>query len=126
MVELNYAHLCDYATLTNKGKPLLVGIFSTLSDDKLPILVKNVFFVANLTVEDNQEHSVEFKIKDPNGEEVLDSYIDTVEKKEGKEKQGIILNISDVEFNEAGDYEIEVYSDGELLNSSKLTVVVDN
>lgn len=126
MVELNYAHICEYATLSRGNKPVLVSIFSNVSEEELPALVRDMYFVAFLEIDDDQTHSIKIKFKTPSGDNLLDPYTEEVERQEDERGYGIMLNVGSVSFKEKGSYKIEIYSDEELIGKKKLLVEIDN
>lgn len=126
MVDLNYIHICEYATLSKGDKPVLMGIFTRLeSKEELPLRKRDMYLVINVSMEDEQEHLLEVKFKTPADEDLL-PFSEKLKKEGGKEGHGIMLNVGGIEFEEEGVYKVEVYSDGELIGKKELIVEVNN
>lgn len=117
-MNTNYIHLCEYATLTQEGKPTFVEVFSGIKTPSLP-MQKDMYLVANFT--NSEETSLNIVLKDPSGEEILNPFNEDVPAVENS-GQGLMLRLKNVKLETEGEHKFNFYADEELVGSTTFIV----
>lgn len=69
-----FAHLCDYALISNNGKLSVLGIFGRLSPPKLPFVLPQCYLAFEIELnyaEANREFELEIHLVDADGHKLL-------------------------------------------------------
>ncbi len=130
-VLVNYFVLCDQViTEAQTSKQSLIGIYSALMTDSLP-LHTNLAAAVGIRVQSAVERELTFKFTGPEGELIfaspplpcnwasVEASLDT----SGFATLQIGLNLRAVPFNRTGVYTASLYADGSLLATYPLSVV---
>lgn len=130
VIELKYAHLCDYACLGAREKPILVGVFDIIFApvDASPINLPPCFFFAKITasIADGTNHSLSLVVR--NEDEEIVNRLDMKGATFGASGQGrplggnLLLQISGMPFPRHGDYTFEVLVDNKKVGETPLYI----
>src|SRR5690349_12260305 len=72
-MEVTFAHLCDYATVSREGKLSIMGIFSQINAPKVPIVHPQMFLAFEFSfdyAEVGREFTYEIQIVDEDGHKI--------------------------------------------------------
>ncbi len=108
MIKLNYAHLCDYAFLSQDGKVNVIGIFGAISGKQFPLTHPRFSFVANLKVGTRGMYDGVVAILDQGGKPAVPELNFKLETKEDNQSPNLILNFENVSFQKPGRYSIRI------------------
>ncbi|NQV00451.1 MAG: hypothetical protein HQ538_06955 [Parcubacteria group bacterium] len=123
MVKLNFAHICEYASILRNGNPIISGIFSEIIARSLPYTHPGMFFVLEFSVDDKNSHSLEIIVKSPTGEKIAPSFKQSIESlRDKKAKTGVVLELRNLKINKEGKYNIETIIDNKTLGTSSFIV----
>lgn len=132
-MRLSYAHLCDYATFGDRGKPILVGIFGHVVGVKnttgLPVIpVEPFYFVFCLegTSAEIGQHIITVRLLDADGEMIAKYDVpifmaDTKDAGVAPESR-FFVQIQGLALPDFGDYVWELSCGGERLGQLSLSV----
>ena len=132
MIQLRYAHLCDFAGLGHNGKPIVVGIFEILYDQnpsERPISMPIAYLAAKLecSLADGTEHEMSVVLRHEDGEEVhrVDfGRVQFVPSGPGRPLHAaLILLVAGITFPDQGDYAFEFVVDTVKIGEAPLYIV---
>lgn len=134
-MEVSFAHLCDYATVSREGKLSVMGIFSRISTGQLPAQHHQAFLAFQLTAssfELGRPFEVEIRCMGPDGEELL--------KVEGKGMVGLkpgarprpgdlhqfaqVVALKGLPLQNEGGHQIAIFLDGHLESTVRFDVAL--
>lgn len=130
-IQVSYFVLCDQViTEAQTSKQSLIGIYSALMAQQLPVLV-NVAVAMCLRVTTPQARELVFKFIGPDGEAIFNSPnlpcdwngVQRSLKSASFATLQIGLNLQSLPLPKHGVYQAEVYADGELLATYPLSVL---
>ena len=130
-VQVNYFVLCDQViTEAQTSKQSLIGIYSALMAQQLPILV-NVAVALCIRVRSPQPRELVFRFIGPDGEQIFNSPnlpcdwngVRTGLQSSPSATLQIGLNLQSLPLPKHGLYEAEMYCDGHLLATYPLSVL---
>lgn len=122
MVKLNFAHLCEYASILQNGTPIIIGIFSEISASSLPVTRINTALVLNFNIDDKDSHRVKITIKSPSGKEIMTPFQrDIGPVKDVNQNLGIVLSIGNIKIEEEGMFNVEIIVDDKVLRKLPFT-----
>jgi hypothetical protein len=116
---LQFALLCDEVIKDELTKKLsFIGLFDKINSNKLPITQSKIYIVSRwLNISDGLEHIQNFKIiREQDGEEIYDSKKNENPflLKNKKDNHTVIAVINNIRFDQAGNYYILFFLDGEV------------
>ncbi len=120
-IEKNFFLICENAILDEKGLVSLIKIFDTIHAKKLPGIRPQLTFVANLSVQElsKKEEKITMSIKliSPSGKEMkfLDVTRKIKRKKQQSQNEGLIMDVSGIQFLEFGQYKALLNVNGKAL-----------
>ena len=134
-MEVSFAHLCDYATVSREGKLSVMGIFSRISTGRLPSQHHQAFLAFQLdasSFELNRPFEVEIRCMGPDGEDLL--------KVEGKGMVGIkpgatvrpgdlhqfaqVVALKGLPLQRVGGHQIAIFLNGRLERTIRFDVAL--
>lgn len=118
--EINFAHLCDMAFLSNTGKLNIIGIFENINIRKVPFKYSRITLVMNLALEKGK-HSFKLRIAKVDTNTELAKIEGEINSHHGG-PAGVINEFIDLVFNETGAYQAEIWIDNEPIKSIKFIV----
>jgi len=122
MVKLNFAHLCEYASILENGTPILAGIFSRMSGSSLPATRSNTSLVLNFSIDDKNTHSLNLVIKSPSGKEIIPPLKRDIGPVVRPDKNlGVLVNIGNLKIEEEGTFNVEIIVDDKILEKLPFT-----
>ena len=130
-VLVNYFVLCDQViTEAQTSKQSLIGIYSALMTDSLP-LHANLAVAVGIRVQSSVQRELTFKFTGPDNELVFASpplpcnwaSVEASLRSAGFATLQIGLNLRAMPFNRTGIYTASLYSDGSLLATYPLSVL---
>lgn len=117
-IKLNFIHLCDQAYIAN-GKVNIMGIFKDIYASQQPAIHPNMSLVFETLINDDKEHILEIKFKDPNNDDARKSVnINNVKVANVGDAFGYVLNVLNIELKKEGKYKIEIYADNKFLGET--------
>jgi len=123
MVELNFAHICDNAFLSQEGKINIIGDFESIYTKPIPDTNKifhSLFMVTNFTVSPAEYTQKTIIRNKKDNKEILNNESKRIIDKPGR--IGFISNFG-VIFPEYGNYIVEIYINNEIKISLPLNVL---
>ncbi|MBI2010753.1 MAG: hypothetical protein HYS89_00740 [Candidatus Colwellbacteria bacterium] len=126
--KINYAFLCDYAFISGGDKLNIIGIFKNINTQNLPAQHPLMFVVTSIAVatKGNFKVNIKFVRRLDNVEIIppLDFDISMVSDEGSREGElGVIGQIANLKFEEAGMYDVLVLVNGENIGSLPLQVL---
>ena len=120
-MKLNFAHFCDYAFITEKGTPSLIGIFSGIRAEKLPSEKRDIFAIIDISTEKEKKYKFSIVLSAPSGKKMNEREIDAESSNTGH--IGFLGKIDNVIFQEEGKYEASIFCNNKKLDSFSFLVV---
>jgi len=118
--------MCDQATIGERGKISLFGIFEFFSVEKLPAVLPAASFAVSYTVKKlprDREITFSLEILDPNGKNIIDKDVSLKRKYEAEKKSiGIIFNIRGLKFELLGNHDIVISANGNKISTTVLEI----
>lgn len=125
-LNLNFLHVCDYASFDQIGKLNILGIFENINSFIFPYTHPQFFVVANISVLKTGKYECVIKINDPDDIEVSKFALQNIEINITKEQPnptlGVVAQFNSIKFNKSGKYKIETLIDGESIFSKEIIV----
>ena len=122
-VKLNFAHICDYASISEGGKLNVSGIFKSINVVKFPAIHLQMFIVVNIIVDTAGTYKETIKfIKESDGIEIIKPLEFNLVTNKGNSELGVFGQISNVKFNEEGIYKFKIYVNDNLIKEIPLVV----
>jgi hypothetical protein len=72
-MKVSFAHICDYATVSQEGKPSIMGIFSFIASHTFPVVHAQLYVVFEIdlsSAELNQQVLARLQLQGADGNEV--------------------------------------------------------
>jgi hypothetical protein len=131
-MQVNYFVICDQViTDANTSKQSLIGIYSAVSAEKLPIQV-NMAVALCLRVHSARDRQLRLRFTDPDGQPLFDTQLpcDWAPVQQGLEHSSFAtmqmgINLQAVPLNKNGVYMVALYSDSVPVASYLLSVVIN-
>ena len=128
-MNISFAHLCDYAMVSNEGKPSAIGIFGALRPQKLPYAHPSMWLVFEIelsTAELNRQAKVEIDFVDADGKKLITLTTDIHPKGQGRIGDRLVipqlLQLNGITFRSPGDHAVNFFVNGDLKRSIRLQV----
>jgi len=127
-VQINFAHMCDLAFLSQGGKANVIGIFKAIFSNNFPTLHPKFSVITSITMIDatgNHRESIKI-IREEDKKEIFPeiNFDFNLENNKEKEKEiNLISDIINVQFEKPGKYSIKISLDGENVHSLPFEVV---
>lgn len=121
MIKIHYSHLCEKAFLSQNGNLNLIGVFENITSQNFPMTFPQLSLVTSLEGEVGQ-HQLSIKVMDLENQKEISKTINlnlNIEpnQKNPQQKPGnlrIIGDINNLNIQEPGKYEVQLYLNGEL------------
>lgn len=124
-VVLNYAFVCDQAFFSEGRKLNIIGIFQNISGPTLPIIHPQLFIVANFTVDKQGEYTVQVKLKKVGEKKsILNPLNLKLKAEKDKSEVGLIGQLTNLKFEENGEYTVQLFINSELVKNLLINVSV--
>ena len=119
MVEVEYAHLCDFAFPGENGKPCVIGIFDVINVVDFPAVYDRFQIAVQLRGAPHEEVNGRIEVGRPNGEVLATVPVPpmTMSTEGGAFLQVAVVNLG---FPEQGRYVVKVISGARTLVSKSL------
>lgn len=119
-MQVGFALLVEHVTESRDGKLSLIGIFDEIQSESVPVLFPRIFAAVRLLarVSEGTEHTVQLVIVDEDGHEVISKSppfpVRLVPRGPAAPISAeIVAELVGVKFSRFGDYEFNVFVDGE-------------
>lgn len=129
-MKLTFAHLCDYASVSREGKPSVMGIFSVLYAQKVPVKHPVMYVVFELefsAAELNRDARAMILIQDADGADVVrtEMKFHIAGKAVAGERPRLpqIVQLRHVEFKKFGAHQFTIFLNDRLEHESTVTLV---
>jgi hypothetical protein len=127
-MEVDLAVISDAANVSQEGKLNILGIFDTIWAREFPFRHAAMVFVLRVKADFTEEgtHQLEVRLVDADGEQLFkaEGPIQVPSSAPGRPvKPHVIMGLSGVSFNRAGDYSFELVIDGQHLKSVPLYIM---
>ena len=120
-----WSHLCDYATIDGSGKPMIIGDFDNINVPNLPIQLPLFFVISKWVGYGGETFTHYIRIISPSGREISSSSPVNVTIQPGPNDDGNYLDLDSfmmLQFDEFGEYVIEIVLDGNTVHILPLVV----
>lgn len=125
MAKLNFIHICEYAFLSQNGTPCIIGIFNRMLVKQAPFIRPSTGLVFEFEADREREYRIEIKCKSPSGRDAVETIErNLVSKDESKKNLGVIVMIQNLKLEEEGDYNFEIYTDGEKMGHISINFAI--
>lgn len=131
-MKINFAHLCDYGTISKEGKLSVLGIFSNINTAKLPSVHPQMFVAFELEIPAAQVgHPIKLRIEciDQDGQKVfgLDGAMESKVKKPAASgappvRSAQLLQFNNTKFLRDGPHDIHFFVNDELKHTIQFVV----
>jgi len=126
-IKLNFAFLCDLAFIGEEGKLCIIGIFKNIKGTTFPLKHPLMYVVTNVSVANSGHYEEEIRILRIRDKAPIVSPVKfdvNISIKNGKHAEiGGMGRITDATFNEAGEYEIQVFINNEFITAIPFSVI---
>lgn len=122
MVKINYAFFCQYFIISQEGVPSFMSVFSQLIG-KIPLksdIRVVINFSANKEEGGSDASELEIIAKSPSNKVVGSVKNKLLRKNDDEQNIGFISKVSNVEFEEEGEYKFEVLFNGKVIETIPL------
>jgi len=121
MVKLNYAHLCDHASLSKDGKVNILGVFRNINALNFPAIHSQMYVVTNVSVDESRNYvQVINLIKEDSPDEIIASARANMEATSGELNLGFLGKFNNIRFETPGRYKFQIYVDNDLIEEVPL------
>ncbi|MCD6429409.1 hypothetical protein J7L09_01810 [bacterium] len=126
-IELNFLHICDYASICEGGKLSIIGIFKNINVKKLPAIHPQMFIVTNISLRKHGEFEEVIKIVNDQNQEIRSpmrfklNFPSKIKKKEAE--LGVIARVENLQFKKEGEYKVQVYINNDLIAEKTFNVL---
>jgi len=120
-----WSHLCDYAAIDGSGKPMIIGDFDNINVPNLPIQLPLFFVISKWVGYGGETFTHHIRIISPSGREISSSSQTNITIQPGPNDDGNHLNLDSfmmLQFDEFGEYVIEIVLDGNTVHILPLMV----
>lgn len=119
-IKTNFIIACDQAFLAAGTNNLnLVGIFSTINADKVPLTYPRFSLVTNFDTDATGMHRMTTQVVGPNDQQIVETHIDINVTSPNFQ---IIAHFENLSFPVVGKYDLRVTLDGQLVGSRALHI----
>jgi hypothetical protein len=129
-LKVLFAVLADYSNVTQEGKINILGIFDIIHAPQFPAVHPEMQLVLRLEAdvsERNQQKDVEVRLIDDRGEKILTLH-GRIAVRDTKADALLfytqVLVLQSIVFSRPGDYQFDIYIDGNKRHSTPLKVVL--
>jgi len=128
-MEVTYAHLCDYAIVSQEGKISIMGIFDAINAPQVPATHPQMFLAFQISAdyaEVGRDFTVEVQIVDEDGRQVWGvkgggKVQPPVPVKPGERTTlGHLFAIQAFTFSKFGPYDVNIFLNGQLARRVQL------
>ena len=125
-IQANYLHFCDFASMSDRGKPNLLGIFKSIFAKNMPATHPQFYVVFSITTYQAIEDDFELKIvhKDEKEEIFSQKFPLKVNLPENKEKSEFtsIIGINNLQFKSFGIHNVKLLIGNKKIAETELNV----
>jgi hypothetical protein len=123
--ELQYAHICNYASMDNNGNANLIGIFSQINAISYPTTLGRFVVAVSLKSRFNTDKDFVFSvaIKSPDGK-VQKPLVTNLKNAGENNVMTVFAEINNYVFQAPGKYEISIFMDDEMIKTIPLNALV--
>ena len=125
MPAINWAFLCDYASVDAAGKAYIIGIFEYVNLRSLPHRWPQIYVAMEMQTAGNESFELSAQITSPSGNETSKKIVIPFDSRKygSKARKGIVtFAFLNTEFKEEGEYHIELFLNNTLIHFIPLTV----
>lgn len=133
-MDVTFAHLCDYATVSREGKLSVLGIFQNINAPQLPYQLPMAYLAFELEMvvaELGRPSAVEIRCLDQDGHELFKMQGQVaIEAGPGHQPRlgdrprlHQVIAVAGLEFTRSGAYEIVIFVNGALKKSIPFKVI---
>lgn len=126
-IKSNFAFLCDLAFFSEGGKLNIIGVFKNIFGHKLPIFHPQMYIVSSMSIKGDGNYEKIIKIiRLKDNVEIVSPLKFNLIVKGGQEAEfGILGQLTNVKFEEAGQYEIQIFVNSEMIKKIPLSIMVN-
>lgn len=114
--------LCDYATISQDGKLSINGIFDEIRVQNFPGGIPRAFFVTTIKGSANTSYHLTLKVESLEGSKNPLQPLSINIQTSPNSKSNVIIELVNVVFQQAGNYQFVVYDEKEKVGSTLLKV----
>lgn len=124
-MELQYAFLCEAATVGRDGKLNVLGIFNRIGFSQFPVKMHRIILVIACKggVEDFGIHKLEVRLMNPDGRNIVDPLRMHIEIEPDGGSANVLGEYNGLDFSNPGPYSFEILLDNRHFASLELEVV---
>ena len=125
MPAINWAFLCDYASVDAAGKAYIIGIFEYVNVPKLPRRWPQLYVAMEVQTAGNENFKLSAQISAPSGKEASKKIIIPYDAQKfgGRARKGFVsFAFFNTVFQEEGEYHIQLFLDDRLIHHLPLTI----
>lgn len=122
MFKLEFAHICEFASLQKNNRPTAAGIFSRVVVEDLPSTINRFHLIAQFESEGEGSAEIKVKLLDPEKENIKELKNKISATGSGR-KSGMILDFSNMKVDHEGTYSIKIYINDEEVKSLPINII---
>lgn len=120
-LEVSTLVICELAQVTRDGKISLLGVFSRLTTESMPLSIPRFFMVGMIKGVPLSEHRVSFRMVSPLARNSIQQY--QAQLRLGFDGRANVINeLTNTTLTEYGDYAVMMYVDGIRMAETELVV----
>lgn len=125
-ISSNFALVCDLAFFGDAGKLSIIGIFKNINGKALPLQHPQMFVVSSILIKGSGNYKKVIKlVRTRDGAEIISPLeFNLAVKGESEAEFGVLGQLTNLKFDEAGLYEIQIFVNSELIKKLPLTITV--
>jgi hypothetical protein len=125
-IKSNFAFICDQAFFSEGGKLNVIGIFKKINGKTLPLQHPQMYIVSSVFIEGSGTFEKEIKIvRVRDNFEIISPLKFTLIAKGDKGAEfGVLGQLSNLKFDEAGNYEVRIFVNSNLVNKVPFNVSI--
>jgi len=125
--QLNFLHICDYASISDGGKLNILGIFENIFAKTVLTTHPQFYIVTNIGIKQVGNYKLIIKIvRNRDGQEIITplEFNLTIGQLPATNiaNAGVIGQLNNVKFEEAGTYSVQIFIDAEKIGERSLVV----
>lgn len=123
-MDLQYAFLCEAATVGRDGKLNVLGIFNRIGFSQFPAKMHRIILVIACKggVEDFGIHELEVRLMNPDGKNIVDPLKMHIEIEPDGGSANVVGEYNGLDFPNPGPYSFEILLDNQHFTSLELEV----
>lgn len=122
-MEVKFAHVCDYASISQEGKLSVMGIFDRIGAPQVPVVHPQMYVAFGLDLdytEVGRPFTVEVQMVDSDGEPIWKAKAQGIPHMPVTAKPGDrnvvvqVIPLQGLTFREFGSYDVNIFTNGQM------------